>query len=94
MIRNKCDRLDALLYSADRMRNNGRSPESTALLEEAAGAMERQQARLRIPQKDITIIRYLAANPGAVIVQERNVLGAFKWAKAAVEHEQWMDDIG
>lgn len=80
----KIDRLDQILHNK-RVKND-RSPEQCDLLSEAAVAMENNQRRLQIPDRDIKIIRYLANNPRAVLVQEPNVMGAFRCAKEAMRY--------
>lgn len=78
---NQVKRLEQILHS-NRI-NGDRSQEQCDLLSVAAVAMETHRVRLKIPEKDIKIIRYLASNPRAVLVKEPNVLGAFRSAKEA-----------
>ena len=61
-----------------------RNEESSLFLSECCQTMEKRKAALQIPDKYIAIIRYLARNPGAIIVPDVNVTQALLHAKRAM----------
>lgn len=80
----KADWLESLLHKKENKTHPNRSEEQSALLNEAARAMETHQVRLQIPQRYIRIMHYLADNPRAVLIADRNVTMAFRYAKEAM----------
>lgn len=80
----KAEWLDEILHDKKNKINPARSEESSTLLSVAAAAMKTRQKELRIPDRSITIIRYLADNPRAVIIADDNIKRAFEHAKEAV----------
>lgn len=83
--KNKAEWLDGILHDRRNKTTPNRSDESSALLSVAAAKMDANKSRLKIKQKYIAIIRYLADNPRAVIIADDNVTRAFAYAKEAIE---------
>lgn len=83
--KSKAEWLDSMLRRPQSKTHPDRTSEQSALLSMAVAKMEKNRKKLCIPQRDITIMRYLADNPRAVIVNEPNVRRAFEYAKKAVE---------
>ena len=74
-----------MLHQKPKAGNHMRTPEQSTLLTMAAVAMETHKAMLQIPERDIKIMRYLADNPGAVLIAEPNVRRAFDYGRKALE---------
>ena len=80
---NPCARLDRLLHRNVRNGELWRGTRTVELLCSAVAAMEKHQQRLAIPDRYITVMRYLADHPTALIIPDANVTKAFQYAKQA-----------
>lgn len=76
-------RLDRMLRKSEKELYAKRTDSDCEFLHLAANVMTAQREKLRIPQKAIAIIRYLAREPMALIIPDANVTQAFNYAKQA-----------
>lgn len=76
-------RLDRLLRKSGKELYAKRTDSDCEFLHSAADVMTAQREKLRIPQRSIAIIRYLAREPMALIIPDANVTQAFNHAKQA-----------
>jgi len=80
---NDTRRLDKMLHNYQQI-GDMRKTDATAFLCKVHQTMEKYQRELRIPDRSIKVFGYLANNPSALIIPDKNVKEAFEWAKKAL----------